>query len=292
MSHSEPIHIPMVSTVRCKGEVRTDGHAPVKFSCDDGHLYYCKYRKRFHRADELDYLRYEMVATYLLKALEVPTPEVAFVEVSEDAYDPDLMPMNREHVIPGVVMFGSRYEAGTLLHDMNRMSGPETWALLANPEDLVRMALFDVWTANADRGRPLLDEQYNYNVLLARATEGCLRLVAFDHAFLFHGQDGHGRFWERDYWHPLVHNTLLGTPWFADVQQYLGAERVRSVIEGFVVRLRSLEATSIVEEVLEQADTHWKDTRVSAERIRSFLWDQERIDEMLTRITDKLRLTR
>jgi hypothetical protein len=62
-----PGTIPVVSTRDCIEELTTDGHAPVKFICDDGNLYYCKYRKKLRPAEELDLLYYELVGWELLR---------------------------------------------------------------------------------------------------------------------------------------------------------------------------------------------------------------------------------
>jgi hypothetical protein len=71
-----------VRTIVFIEEIPTDGHSPMKFLCDDGQIYYCKYRLTSKR-EELDCLIYEVVNHFLLKALSIPTPEIALVELVE-----------------------------------------------------------------------------------------------------------------------------------------------------------------------------------------------------------------
>jgi hypothetical protein len=78
-----------VNTVTLLEEIPTDGHSPMKFLCDDGMIYYCKYRSGYSlNAGEIDFLVYEIVCHYLLKGLEIPTPEIALVTLRKDSYKP------------------------------------------------------------------------------------------------------------------------------------------------------------------------------------------------------------
>ena len=272
--------IPLVRTVKCMGEVGTDGHAPMKFLCDDGALYYCKYRKRFHLLEERDYLRYELVGTALLNALDIATPEVAFVQLQEGSFDPGQIPQNAEHAKAGIVAFGSRHRMGSLVNVLHRFRTDEERSLLHRPEDLVRIAIFDSWAGNADRGRPLEGDQFNFNLLLCPAERGRLRFTAFDHAFLFHGDGGRGRIGEPGYHHPHVWNMLFSTPLMRDVVAYLGPEQVEEILADLVVRLRSLKGKGIVERVMEQTAMYWGPSEELTEQMLHFLWDESRLVEL------------
>ena len=87
-------------------EVQTDGHAPLKFICDTGEIYFCKYLKTISRA-ELNCLAYEITANYLLKYLDIPTPEIALVEISSDTLNKEKIRYNRR-LSTGKICFGSR----------------------------------------------------------------------------------------------------------------------------------------------------------------------------------------
>lgn len=66
-------------------ELQTDGHSPMKFICSDNHVYYCKYLVN-HKLEELDCLDYEVVCHHLLNSFEIPTPDIALVELLEGTF--------------------------------------------------------------------------------------------------------------------------------------------------------------------------------------------------------------
>lgn len=202
-------------------EVPTDGHSPMKFLCDDGNLYYCKYRIRAN-ATELDFLTYEVVSHALLRALGLPTPDIALVEIQAGSYRPDQLRANRRFVKPGVICFGSRaLPNADLVRQTEVLCSTRTFRNLLNPTDLVRLAVFDLWTDNVDRGRGF-DGGYNYN-LLRVPDAGKTRLVAFDNAFTFGGENGLRAFGAS--WLVLPANRLFNSPYYKAVVKHIDRTR-------------------------------------------------------------------
>ena len=89
------------------GEISTDGHSPMKFICNDGNVYYCKYRVS-HKTEELDCLIYEVICHNLLKFLGIPTPDIALVELLDGTFSSKELTRNKNFAKPGVICFGSK----------------------------------------------------------------------------------------------------------------------------------------------------------------------------------------
>ena len=245
--------IPLVQSVQCLGEMPTSGHSPVKFMCDDGHEYFCKYRKRMTGAEEIDFLFYELAGTWLLKRLGIPTQEVAIVKVVKGSYERRQVPQNSTHMEPGVVMFGSRRLKGNIVPDLYRFQRKKDFKLLLDPIDLLRIALFDLWFENTDRGKPL-DQGHNFNLLMVPEKRK-LRMVPIDHGFLFGGEGGLRMLNPRTL-QPRVDNKLFLTPLFADVMGNLAQEEKVQIMNSFLTSLSNLDPDEL-RPILEAASAHW-----------------------------------
>jgi hypothetical protein len=185
--------IPVVNTQLLIEEVKTDGHSPMYFLCDDGNYYYCKYRTQFKR-EELDCLVYEIVCQFLLKRLQIPTPDIALAVIEKDSYDRKKLHKNKLYVHPGIICFASKEAANTaLVMGIQSISKKTEANKFENIYDLLKIAMFDLWVENDDRGK---GSKENYNLLLqtirvqnnetGKATTK-FRWLAFDHAFTFGG---------------------------------------------------------------------------------------------------------
>jgi len=264
----------IIHTQECIAEMGTDGHAPVKFLCSDGHVYYCKYRLNEAEKRELDFLYYELAGHVLLRQLGIPSPEVAFVRITRDSFQEWQMPRNARHMKPGVVAFGSQQVLGDIVDDFVRFPKAKDLDRIIQPEDLLRIAFFDLWTGNTDRGKALRFG-HNYNVLLA--SEGNRqRFLPVDHAFLFGGQAGLRAFTPGHY-RPTVDNSLFRTPVLLDVVRHLGADKRNEVLNAFF--LTSLPRTRPNELVstLRSASSCWPWPPGFPERMTDFLWDPDRL---------------
>ncbi|MGB0929973.1 MAG: HipA family kinase [Chitinophagales bacterium] len=145
-----PVIIPKKQTAFLVEEIPTDGHSPLKFVCTDGEIYFCKYRVSAKMV-EIDCLVYEVICSILLRELGIPTPEIAFVEVMKDSYDKGSLDRNRLYTKPGITCFGSKELANAqLVTELDKISREEDFEAYRNPQDLIRIAIFDLWVGNTD----------------------------------------------------------------------------------------------------------------------------------------------
>jgi hypothetical protein len=98
--------LPIQHTELLLEEIQTDGHSPLKFDCDDGAIYYCKYLVSVDRK-ELNCLFYELVAQRILTHLQLPTPEVSLIKITEGTLDKSKIKANNRLKV-GNVCFGSK----------------------------------------------------------------------------------------------------------------------------------------------------------------------------------------
>lgn len=256
-------------------EIPTDGHSPLKFLCDDGELYYCKYLIR-PKAGELDFLAYEVVCHYLLRALDLPTPDIALVEVQAGSYRPDQLRANRRFLKPDVVCFGSRLVSNAdLVRQTESVCSGRTFKTLLNPSDLIRIAVFDIWTDNVDRGRAF-DDGYNYN-LLRVPVEGKTRFVAFDNAFTFAGENGLRIF--NPTWLPTATSRLLTSPYYKAVVKHIPPTR-RFTVAKECLTLCYERGKQAVQTAFATLPPSWATPPSLRERMVSFLLDTQRRDRV------------
>jgi len=220
--------IKKVNTITLLEEIPTDGHSPMKFLCDDGRIYYCKYRSGHSlKAEEIDFLAYEIICHFLLRYLQLPTPEIALVKLQKDSFASADLRVNKKYAKPDILCFGSQEISGSnLLSGLELVGSKHEFNKYLNPEDLIRIAFFDLWVGNIDRGR---DENFN---LLTRVRLDKTEIIAFDHAFGFHGQDGLRAFNPKL---PLeTRNSLIRTPYFKSVVRYIPEKDQVSIAEKIV----------------------------------------------------------
>lgn len=272
--------IPVVHTRWLNKEVETDGHSPMYFLCDDGNYYYCKYRTQFKR-EELDCLVYEIVCQFLLKRLQIPTPDIALVEIEKDTYEPKKLHKNKRYVHPGITCFGSKEAFNTVLvSGIQSISKKSHANKFENIYDLLKIAMFDLWIENDDRGRGARE---NYNLLLqpiqvqnaeTGRTSAKLRWLAFDHAFAFGGVNCLRTFNETTM--PSTAFKLIESQYFKSFKKYFAPSVYESIIEIFLA-LQSYEIESIIQSVFAQIPAGWETPKNLGERIITFLSDSRRI---------------
>ena len=228
--------INVINTELLLEEMKTDGHAPLKFLCDNNKIYYCKYLNAYNR-QELNLLAYEMISSHLLSRLSIPTPA---------------------QELQAIQTF-SKY-------DFNRIS---------NPSDLVKIAMFDLWTNNVDRGRTF-EGGINYNLLIASEMDK-QKIYAFDNAFTFGGVDEIGIFNENT--QPNGYNKLVLSPFYRDIIQYISVEDFKFIVDNFIPLL-SISYKKLINEIMDQLPTEWELTINLKDRIDKFLTNEKRISSI------------
>jgi len=251
-------------------EIKTDGHAPLKFICDDNNVYYCKYLNAFNRS-ELNFLAYEVIANRLLNALNIPTPDIALVQVSPGTLNKELIRANRR-LKEGNICFGSRE-----IKPAQELQAVQTYSKrdfnkLANPYDVIKIAMFDLWVNNVDRGR-FFDNGINYNLLVASENNRA-KLVAFDNAFIFGGAHEIGIFNERS--KVSSRNKLVESPFYKQVIKHISLDNLRVIVDN-LIPLLAISNLKLIKNILAQLPDDWQLTLNLDNRIDRFLTNEQRI---------------
>lgn len=273
--------IPVIHTQWLNEEIPTDGHSPMKFLCDDGNHYYCKYRTQLSK-EEFDCLVYELICHFLLKKLNIPTPDIALVVVEKDTYDIKKLSANKRYIKPGITCFASKEALNTILvTGIQSVDGKTHIRKFENIYDLLKIAMFDLWVDNDDRGR---GDKENYNLLLQSIqvkTDGVdailnkYRWLAFDHAFTF-GGSGRLRIFNETF-SPSSAFKLIESQYYSAFKKYFIKETCQSLIESFI-SLQHDEIENVIQSVFAEIPAEWQTPTNLAERMFNFLSNGNRIN--------------
>lgn len=272
------ITIPRITTKYLIKEEETDGHSPLRFICSTDTIYFCKYLKSISKL-ELNCLAYEVVAHYLLKQLHIPTPDIALVQVTEGTLNKDKIKNNRR-LKNNDICFGSKNLAtASEINDLQKCNTKTEFNSLVNPHDIIRIALFDLWINNTDRGR-FINPGFNYNLMLNK--QGIKQqIIAFDHAFIFGGINQIGIF------NPAMpletQNKLHQSEYYKSVINYIDYFEFEKIVNNFVLLLKT-NYHEIIIDVMEQLTPIWNLTPNLAQRIQDYLCNDARIERVKTTI--------
>lgn len=270
------IIIPRVATQYLIKEEETDGHSPLRFVCDNDAIYFSKYLVSFDK-NEINCLAYEVVAHYLLKELNLLTPDIALVQVAEGTLTPNKIIKNRRLRINDIC-FGSRNLATALeINDLQKCKTKTDFKSLLNPDDIVRIALFDLWINNTDRGR-FINPGFNYNLLLNNIGNK-QQIVAFDHAFIFGGIHQIGMFTPKMKFDTT--DKLHLSEYYRSVIHYIDEDHFEEIVTNFVPLL-SASYQGIIDDVVSQLENIWDLSPNLATRIHNYLHCEERIEKVKT----------
>ncbi|MFN8776988.1 MAG: HipA family kinase [Flavobacteriales bacterium] len=162
-------------------EVLETGQRPVKVACTDFSDYICKYP----RLTPSHSLMTEWICAHAARDSSLYVPEFDLVSVLPEHAPGNLIPQ----LLPGarldLPMFGSRHTGGMDMDKrMLRMLASNRYkSKLEQRDQLLQIALFDIWVANEDR------HGNNYNLLLGDF-KGKYRWMVIDHGACFNSQAG------------------------------------------------------------------------------------------------------
>lgn len=267
--------IDIVHTLFCIKEMATEGHSPVLFHCSDDYNYFCKYRIGIQQ-DEINCLAFETIANRLLNYLNIPTPEIALVKISPQTLDRKIILKNHK-MKDDMIVFGSKsIHPSLVLTDLAICKDKHEFNKIANPEDLIKIAIFDLWVENVDRGRPMQPVGFNYNLLIAEEDQK-EKIVAFDHAFIFGGSKAIGGFISGA---PIISsNKLHKTPYFKSVIKHFSPEEYTYIIDNFLSLLHH-DYIKIISQTVDEISEYWELLPNLAERASAFLMTKKRIEEI------------
>ena len=257
-------------------EMTTDGHAPLKFMCDDDEVYYCKYLNSFDKL-EIDCLAYEVVAHFLLQELEIPTPEMALIKVAAETLDKTKIKANRRLKV-GDTCFGSKeINPSLVLNDLIPVLNKKDFNRIKNPTDLIKIAIFDLWVNNSDRGR-YVEPGFNYNLLIHQKLIQ-EEIIAFDHAFIFGGVNSIGIFNKRI---PLdKSNKIYTSPYYKEILKFISKEEFEQIVNNFIPLLRN-NYEKIIEHIISELKKVWNLSLNLDKKIIDYISCVDRINEIQT----------
>lgn len=259
-------------------ETKTSGHAPLKFICDDSHLYYCKYIVDFN-PDEINCLAYEIVSHYLLKALNIPTPDIALVQITEGTLDKKKIIKNRRLRVNDICFGSKGIDPSEEINEFEICSSKRDYNRILNPEDVIKIALFDLWINNVDRGR-FIDPGFNYNLLAVRSGNK-QKILAFDHAFVFGGVYQIGIFNSKM---PFESKEKLHqSAFYKSFIGYMDEEEVNKIVNNFIPLLK-VSYQEVIDSIILQLNDIWKLTPNLADRMHEYLFCEERIEKVKSAI--------
>lgn len=116
----------------------------------------------------------EVVSTYLLQRAGFKTLEPNIVRVSEGF----AASCNAKSDYPGPILAGDYY--ATVHRDDVAAGPPPSYDVLAQPQELLKLWVFDTWLANIDR-------EVEGNILLSLSANGKFRVIAADQSDCFCG---------------------------------------------------------------------------------------------------------
>lgn len=281
--------IAKVETVTLIEEMRTDGHSPMKFICSDGDIYYVKYRsgKSFNK-NELVFLFYEILCSKLLQTLRVPTPLTALVYISEGSFSPESLKTNKRYAKPNIIAFGSKEIPNShLITDFEVIEKEQDFHKIINPLDLIKIAIFDLWVDNNDRGKALKMGGYNYNLLFAPFL-GKQQIFAFDHAFTFGGEQSIGIF-SKDLPISII-NKLPNSPLFSSIVRFLDKKEIQDTIQDFIQECKRINLHEMLVSLQIVLPAEWYVFPQLSAHIEEFLGSHQRLDSIETIIKNALKL--
>lgn len=251
-------------------ELDTDGHSPMKFICSDGAVYYVKYRSgKSLDKKEINCLVFELVCTKLLQRLHIPVPEQALVRIGENSYAPGQLTANRKYIKPGIIAWGSKeIEQTDLVKEIEQVFNKKGFNKLKNPDDLIRIAIFDLWVDNADR------HSGNYN-LLVKMENGKLKIITIDHAFTFGGLKGMNIF--NITTQPHTYKKLIESQYFHSVMKHFNSKERLEIASQFLSLLSELDINNLIDEVFKEIPGQWGISPLLKGRIIDFLRSPQRM---------------
>lgn len=148
------------------------GEEPILVSCDDQHSYICKYSRYSGSANKLVC---ELLGSIFAKTWRINTPDVAYVKVLSQH-----VPHNMSTTYFSIPVLGSRLQTNVV--DITPTSIPLVPSTEKLCEQLMRIALFDLWLANEDRNANNANLMYDIvqQDLIAIDFGCCFNTATFD----------------------------------------------------------------------------------------------------------------
>lgn len=252
----------IISVIR---SIPTDGHQPYLVLGNDMKQYIIKPP---NSTLDIISLQKEFLCSLFLKLWNIKTPDIYSCTLSEE-----LKLIDKRFRFTDQI-FGSRsIDPQVELNQLFQFEGKIALRKIRNKEDLIRIALFDIWIENDDR------RATNSNILM-KMEEGSFEYYAIDHAFTFASlsfkelNNDYVSFSDNDsilysdMGKSVVRSLEINEVWLANLKEYfyLCTTKVREQLDDIQLFLPS--SFSLKEEEIE--------------RLKGFLFDSSRLDKVYT----------
>lgn len=258
-----------IETLRFAEEVNT-GSSPMKFLCKNFETYWVKY---IDSDGEYYELICEVLGSRLAEHFGIPTPEIDYIRIMADSYDPSEIIRNANIIGSNGTSFGSKDIKNHDILDKSRyrIRRKTDFKKIINPLDFIKIGIFDRYVSNIDR------HEDNYNLIVEKVGGNKEKIYAIDHALLFNGK----RYY--DTLSPVLEtslgNNILRSYLFYDLRKYLSSEEIDKTIRNYFDKIEGVEA--IINEVFETFPDDWRYSNGFKERVVKYLTDAARIESIL-----------
>jgi hypothetical protein len=258
--------IPILHSIQSIDRViQTDGSQPVEVLCSDFRSYICKYLRPSPQL-----LVKEFISNRFLHHWNILTPEIAFVQISQNHLPLDRLGRRQNLQDFESVCFGSKImdNSDDFRRDLAMEGTPNPSSI--HRMDWLRICLFDIWVCNEDR------TQNNPNLLLIGLEKGPRRLAAIDHANIFNSG-----FLSRN----LVPLTLEDSLLYAPITHclYKKSPKTREEIESILADFRVciVLCNSSLDGIIELIPDTWlSEKSLFKDKCRSIIFSEEWIQSV------------
>ena len=169
------LSVPYITGISIIGQKPTVGSEPLHVIGDDYNGYYVKnHRQQIPAA----YLINEVIGHFLLRAWQLNTPDIAFVNMPKATMNKEYGSLHKR-VYYNRLAFGSKEVSGAFdMTEAFSIKGKLDFKRFCQPEMFARIGLFDMWTENEDRAADLK------NIMLMEK-EQQYHFLAIDNTMLF-----------------------------------------------------------------------------------------------------------
>jgi hypothetical protein len=263
------MQIPLINIFQIIREVDKTSSVPFLSSCIDDNQkierYYLKYI-----LDKQNYcgLVYEIIGNKLASALKINVPEIAFCKAGDIAVNNSRIPQNYLIGADSICFASKEIEPHDMISDDNLIRDKTTFNKYLNAEDLLRIALLDLWIQNDDRN------SINQNLLAEMNNDGYL-FYAIDHFHCFGGE----RYFNKDFskLQPDSCKSILTSTFGRSIIQYLDVEYFyNNIAEEFSNLTNGNGVQQIISSVFNQLPIDWKVNKQLSNQLVLFLTDNNR----------------
>jgi hypothetical protein len=223
----------MITTAFLIKQVATANDKPILFACSDGKEYWVKDQQggRKRRA-----LIDEWIGASLAREMSIPVPDWEAIQLIPESYEPSIIQPKGRKLTHGVCFGSNNIQNMIDFSDQTiNLKSKRIFDQVTNPEDFIRIAIFDLWVANGDRNAN------NYNLIMKRQPEE-LTFYAIDHSFMFEDHEFSNISLELNSFQDDT-GSLLGTNAHKSLLKRIGLKKARDVGSAF------FESINVISEV-------------------------------------------